>query len=452
MCGIFGVYSKNPLEIVPILHDGLLMLQHRGQEGTGVALSDGQQIIHERRLAKEGNSVRHFFGKFNYTINKFLIGIGHNRYSTAGSSEELKNIQPLLLKETRFGDIAVAHNGTIPNASVMKKMLGSLGDGFSSDSDTEIILKYIVRSKRNDLIEAIIDSLERIVAAYALVFLVKDKLIAVRDPMGFRPLALAEFNNGYLVASETCAFDGLNKTLGVRFLREIEPGELIIIDKNGLKSIKPFRKFPIAQCIFELIYFARPDSRIFGWNAYDFRIKLGYAHAKEHPIRVDAVIAVPDSANYFGDGHAEALGVPHRRGLVRNHYTGRTFIDPIQSNRSKGIRLKLNPIPGMIEGLEISIDDDSIVRGNTSGKIVRMIRNCKPKSITFSVSCPPIISYCPYGIDIKGEEELIASKKTVEEIRQFIEADDLRYLTLRALKELGGPYFCYGCFENKYPF
>lgn len=401
-------------------------------------------------MAPEGNSVKHFFSKFDYADTNFYLGIGHTRYSTAGSVEKIENVQPLL-STTRFGSIALAHNGTLPYAQIFKEKMETDGENFFSDSDSEVILKLIAHSKKDDLIEATTESLEKIKGAYSLLIITPEQLIAARDPFGFRPLALAEFDYGYMIASESCAFDAIEKNLNVKFLREIEPGEMVILESKKIWTTRLPSEAKPARCIFELIYFARPDSTIFGSQTHLFRMNLGRTHAQEHPLRVDGVVAIPDSANFFGDGHAEALGVPHWRALVRNHYTGRTFIEPIVSNRSKNIRLKLNPIPHLIIGRDISTDDDSIVRGNTSRKIIRMLRGCKPRSITFSVSCPPIISYCPYGIDIKKSDELIAPGKTIAEICRLIEADDLRYLSLEALKNLGGPNFCYGCFTGEYP-
>jgi amidophosphoribosyltransferase len=429
------------------------MLQHRGQEGAGAVLSDRVRSIkdfYERRIAKEQDSVKHFFGKFNFTEDEFFMGIAHTRYSTAGSTDKIENVQPLL-NTTRFGTIAIAHNGTLPYAPRLREKMEADGESFFSDSDSEVILKLIAHSQKENLVDAIVESLEKISGAFSLLLMTKDQMIVARDPYGFRPLSLATFNDGYMVASESCAFDPLEKSYGVRFLRDVEPGEIVVMGNGKLESIVLPNKVRRAQCIFELIYFGRPDSKIFGIDAHLFRMQLGYRHALEHPIKVDGVVAIPDSSNYFGDGHASSLGIPHLRALVRNHYTGRTFIDPIQSNRSKSIRLKLNPIPSMINGLDISIDDDSIVRGNTSRKIIRMIRGCNPKSITFSASCPPIISHCPYGIDIKEKGELIAAEKTIEEIRSFIEADDLRYLPIETLKTLGGHDYCYGCFDGRYP-
>lgn len=454
MCGIIGVYSQNGIPLVPLLHDGLIMEQHRGQEGAGAVLSDREHSIKEfygRRISKEGASVKHFFSKFDHETSNFCIGIAHTRYSTAGSSyEKLENFQPIL-RSTKFGTVAIVMNGNLPTYKEIKNELEADGSSFEGDSDTEIILNLVARSKKEDLVSAIIESLQKVSRAYSVIFMTKDKIIAARDPYGFRPLSIAEFDNGYIFASETCAFDAIHRDYGVRFLRDVEPGEVIVIDNDGFQSISPFKEAPKSQCIFELIYFARPDSLIFGIPVYDFRIRLGLAHAVEHPISVDCVIAIPDSSNYFGDGHAMGLEISHCRGLVRNHYSGRTFIDPTQSNRSKSVRLKINPIPGMIKGKNISMDDDSIVRGTTSRKIARMIKTCGPKSIGFSIGSPPVLHPCFFGIDTPDHKQLIAANKSEEEIRSYIGVDFLNYLPLESLKKIGGPNFCYACFDGKYP-
>jgi len=450
MCGIFGVYSERKIPLVPILHDGLLMLNHRGQEGTGVILSDKEHPLrdfHERRISRAGGSVRHFFSKFDHVGGEFYLGMGQNRYSTAGSVDILENLQPMLTHTQKFGWVSLVHNGNIPHA---KKLKEEMSGDFSSDSDTEIILKLIAHSKRNDIESAVIESLEKVEGAYSVIIMTENQMIAARDPYGFRPLSLAVFDDGFMVSSETCAFDAIYRQYNVEYLRDIEPGEVVVIDQFGVKSLKPFEKKPTRQCIFELIYFARPDSFVFGKSAAEFRIETGKEFAKIFPMDIDGVVSIPDSANYFGDGHAFEQRVPHLRAIVRNHYVGRTFINPDQLVRNKNIRTKLNPIKMMLERKRLSVDDDSIVRGNTSRKISRMIRNCKPKSIAFSVSCPPIISHCPYGIDIKGKEELIAADRDIASIRGFIEVDELNYLPIETLKNLGGENFCYGCFNESY--
>ena len=450
MCGIFGVWSENRIEVGPVLHDGLLGLQHRGQEGTGVMIGNGKNPIHYRRISVSDSSVRNFFSKTGLTGILSDKAIGHNRYSTAGSIATIDNLQPFV-RDTKRGTVGIGHNGTLLDTESQRAELMRQGYVFHSDSDTEIILGYIALSKKQDLVSAVIESLNRVRGAYSLLIMNENKIIAARDPHGFRPLSLAEFDQGYLLSSETCAFGFIEKHYGVRYLRDIEPGEIVVITREGLTSIKPFLPAPRHPCVFELIYFGRPDSKIFGRYGYEFRMELGKAHAKEYSWKPSCVVGIPDSANYFADGLAEALEVPHHRALVRSHYTARTFISPEGAKRSNSVRIKLSPIRQLIQGLDIDLADDSIVRGTTSKKIVSMIRNCDPENIFFCVSCPPLIGHCPYGIDIKSRDELIANGRSVEEICNFIGADYLRYLSLKALKSVAGEDFCYGCFTGSYP-
>jgi amidophosphoribosyltransferase len=451
MCGIFGIYSEKPILIGPVLHDGLLGLQHRGQEGTGVMISSGRQPpIHSKRLSTSDSSVRHFFDKTNLSQVVSDKGIGHNRYSTAGASSLLENLQPFV-QNTKYGRVGLGHNGTLLDVAKHRAVLMGSGYSFHSDSDTEIILGYIALSKKDDLASAIIESLSKIRGAYSLLVMNDNKIIAARDPHGFRPLSLATFDYGHVVASETCSFGFVEKKFGVKYLRDVEPGEIVIIKDKATESIKPFPAVLPHFCVFELIYFGRPDSKIFGRHGFEFRMALGKKHAEEHPTDATCVIGIPDSANYFADGQAEALNIPHRRALVRSHYAARTFISPDDGQRSNNVRLKLAPIPPLIENEYIALSDDSIVRGKTSKKAVSMARKCNPKSITFSVSCPPLISHCPYGIDIKTADELIAHNQSINKIRLHIGADALNYLSLDSLKSVAGLDFCYGCFTGKYP-
>jgi amidophosphoribosyltransferase len=451
MCGIFGIYSEKPIFIGPVLHDGLLGLQHRGQEGTGVMISTGgQPPIYSKRLSTSDSSVRHFFDKTDLSRVVSSNAIGHNRYSTAGSKANPENLQPFF-RTNRYGNVGIGHNGTLLNTEKHRLVLMDRGYSFQSNSDSEIILGYISLSKKTDLVSALIESLSKIRGAYSLLVMNDHKIIAARDPHGFRPLSLATFDYGHVVASETCSFGFVEKKFGVKYLRDVEPGEIVIIQDKAIESLRPFPAVSPHFCVFELIYFGRPDSKIFGRNGYEFRMALGKKHAEEYPIGATCVIGIPDSANYFADGQAEALSIPHRRALVRSHYAARTFISPDDGQRSNNVRLKLAPIPPLIENEDIALSDDSIVRGKTSKKTVSMTRKCKPKSITFSVSCPSLISHCPFGIDIKSAEELIAHDKSTNEIRCYIGADALNYLSLDSLKSVAGPDFCYGCFTGKYP-
>lgn len=451
MCGIFGIVSEKPILIGSVLHDGLLGLQHRGQEGTGVMISTkGGPPIHSRRISASDSSVRHFFDKEPIPGVMSDKAMGHNRYSTAGSAACLENLQPFV-QATRHGSVGIAHNGTLLDVKMHRDELMSRGYPFRSNSDTEIILGYLTLSDKSDLVSALVESLSQVRGAYSLLVMNDHKIIAARDPHGFRPLSLATYDFGHIVSSETCAFGFIEKKYGARYLRDVEPGEIVVISKEGLTSLDPFPKTSPRSCVFELIYFSRPDSKIFGRYGFEFRMELGKKHAEEHPLDATCVVGIPDSANYFADGQAEALGIPHRRALVRSHYTARTFISPDGSKRSNNVRLKLSPIPPMIKGEHVSLSDDSIVRGTTSKKMVSMARKCEPESITFSVSSPPLIGFCPYGIDIKTNEELAANQRTIEEICGFIGADDLRYLSLELLKSVAGENFCYGCFSREYP-
>jgi amidophosphoribosyltransferase len=453
MCGIFGIWSERPVEIGPIMHDGLLGLQHRGQEGTGVMIAniaDRKHPIHSRRISTGDSSVRHFFDKTDLSHTISDKAIGHNRYPTAGSDATLENLQPFV-RNTKYGVVGIAHNGTLLDSERQRAELMKRGYSFQSDSDSEIILGHIALSKKADLVSAAIESLSRVRGAYSLLIMNENKIIAARDPHGFRPLTIATFDHGYIVSSETCAFGFVEKKYGTKYLRDVEPGEVVVISKDGLSSFKPFPKTALHQCVFELIYFSRPDSKVFGRDCFEFRMKLGAEHAEKYPINPTCIVGIPDSANYFADGLAEALGIPHRRALVRSHYAARTFISAEGSKRSNNVRLKLSPIRQLIENECIAPADDSIVRGTTSKKMVSMIRRCNPERIIFCVSCPPLIGFCPYGIDIKADEELIANSRSIEEIRSFIGADELHYLSLESLKKVAGEDFCYGCFTGKYP-
>jgi amidophosphoribosyltransferase len=450
MCGIFGVWSENPIEIGPIMHDGLLGLQHRGQEGTGVMIANKRTPIHSRRISTSDSSVRHFFDKTDLSQVFSDKAIGHNRYSTAGSIATIDNLQPFV-RETRHGIVGLGHNGTLLDKDRHRAELMRRGYGFQSDSDSEIILGYIALSRKPDLVSAVIEELSNVRGAYSLLIMNENKIIAARDPHGFRPLSLATFDHGYFFSSETCAFGFVEKKFSAKYLRDVAPGEIVVIEGGKLTSLKPFRSVVHRPCVFELIYFGRPDSRIFGRDGFEFRMELGKEHGRKFEMNPTCVIGIPDSANYFADGLAEVLRVPNRRALVRSHYTTRTFISPDGAKRSNNVRLKLSPIRPMIKGERVALADDSIVRGTTSKKMVSMVRSCEPESIDFCVSCSPIIGYCPYGVDIKSDEELIASQRTVEETRDFIGADGLHYLPLESLKKVAGENFCYGCFTRKYP-
>ena len=468
-CGIFGVFGSDSAAVNT--YYGLHALQHRGQEASGIVTRsfNGDGKAHFNIVKGEG-LVSEVFADHEI-LKETLKGnssIGHNRYSTTGASKSRKNIQPFMVNY-RMGNLAIGHNGNLTNAKELRNELVNEGAIFQTTSDTEVILHLIARSKLDNQIDQILEALRKIKGAYCVVILTDDKLIAARDPLGFRPLSLGKLNNTFLVASETCAFD----IQSAGFLREVNPGELVVIDKDSLGSgeIKSFRingnPEPKKHCVFEYIYFSRPDSYIFGHNVDKMRRRLGKVLARKHPVtdpdgeRV-YVISVPDSSNTTALGYARELekeGIDARSeiGLIRSHYIGRTFIQPGQSNRQIGVRIKFNVVKGVLEGRTVVIVDDSIVRGTTSKQLVHLIREANPKSIHLRISSPPIMHPCFYGMDFPSKEELIAHqlKGNIEEIKKYLEVDSLEYLTidemLEAVSEAGEENFCTACFSGKYP-
>ena len=442
-CGVFGVY--NHPEASNLTYLGLYALQHRGQESCGIVSSDGTLHAHKRM-----GLVADVFG--NQEIFKKLPGksaIGHVRYSTAGASVE-KNVQPIMVDYSR-GSIAVAHNGNLVNAQLLKAELEAYGSIFQTTMDTEIIIHLLAASKTNSLVDRIVDALKRIKGAYCLLFLTESRMIAVRDPNGFRPLCLGKLGNGWVVASESCALD----LIEAEFVREIEPGEMIVCNTDGsIESLFPFKKVDPTPCIFEFVYFARPDSYIFGKNVYLTRKELGRQLAREYKVDADVVIAVPDSGVPAAMGYAEEAGIPFELGLIRNHYVGRTFIEPAQAIRHFGVKIKLNPVREILEGKRVVIIDDSIVRGTTSRKIVKMVRHAGAKEVHMRISSPPTSYPCYYGIDTPNRKELISSSHSIEEIRRYITADSLGYLSEEGLLKsvsVGKTNFCKACFAGDYP-
>ncbi len=442
-CGIFGIF--NHPEASNLTYLGLYALQHRGQESCGIVSSDGQGLHSHKSMGL----VADVFG--NQEIFKNLPGraaIGHVRYSTTGASV-LKNIQPILVDYSR-GSIAVAHNGNIVNAQIIKDELEAWGSIFQTTMDTEIIVHLLATSKTSSLVERITDALNRIKGAYCLLFLTETRMVAVRDPHGFRPLCLGKQGDAYVVASESCALD----LIEAQFIREIEPGEIVVIDKNGVTSHFPFKKAEPTPCIFEFVYFSRPDSYIFGRNVYQVRKELGRQLAREHRIDADIVIPVPDSGVPSALGYAEESGIRFELGLIRNHYVGRTFIEPQQSIRHFGVKIKLNPVREVLEGKRVIVIDDSIVRGTTSRKIVKMVRNAGAKEVHVLISSPPTSYPCYYGIDTPNRKELISSSHTIEEINRYITADSLGYLSREGLLHSVGTEnssYCRACFSGEYP-
>jgi amidophosphoribosyltransferase len=442
-CGIFGVYGHP--EAANLTYLGLYALQHRGQESAGIVSSDGKGIY----AHKEMGLVAEIFDK---DVIKRLPGcnaIGHVRYSTAGGSH-LKNAQPFVFDYSK-GGIAIAHNGNLINAQELRDQLEREGSIFQSTMDTEVIIHLFARAAFGSTVERIITALQQVKGAYSLLFLNEKELIAVRDPHGFRPLVLGRIKQGYVVGSETCAFD----LIEAEYIREIEPGEVVVINEAGIESFHPFPQVDHRLCIFEFIYFARPDSYIFGHNVYQVRRELGVQLAKEHPVEADVVIATPDSGIPSAIGFAHQSGIPLELGIIRNHYVGRTFIEPRDTIRHFGVKIKLNAVKEAISDKRVVVLDDSIVRGTTARKNMRMIKNAGAKEVHARISCPPITGSCFYGIDTPTCEELIASSQSVEEIRRFMGVDSLGYLSLEGLKRCVAPdedEFCYACFNNDYPF
>ncbi len=442
-CGIFGIY--NHPEASNLTYLGLYALQHRGQESCGIVSSDGLGL----HAHKSMGLVADVFG--NQEIFKSLPGkaaIGHVRYSTTGSSV-IKNVQPIMVDYSR-GSIAVAHNGNLVNAQIIKDELEAWGSIFQTTMDTEIIVHLLASSKANSLVERLGEALNRIKGAYCLLFITETRMIAARDPHGFRPLCLGKLGDAYVVASESCALD----LIEADFIREIEPGEIIEIDKNGMTSHFPLKKAEPAPCIFEFVYFARPDSFIFGKNVYQVRKELGRELAREHKIEADVVIPVPDSGVPAAMGYAEESGIRFELGLIRNHYVGRTFIEPRQSIRHFGVKIKLNPVREVLKGKRVIVIDDSIVRGTTSRKIVKMVRNAGAKEAHVLISSPPTSYPCYYGIDTPTRKELISTSHTIDEITRYITADSLGYLSREGLlTAVGGNdgTYCRACFSGDYP-
>ena len=443
-CGIFGVYSKEVRDdIMGLGYYGLFALQHRGQESAGLTVSNKGNL----ETIKGMGLVSEVFTDKDLTENKGNALIGHVRYSTTGSSS-LMNAQPLG-GYFMLGQFAIAHNGNLVNTATLRRQLESESAVFQTTTDTELILNLLSRYSRNGIKSMIVNTMKVIKGSFALVMLIGDKLIGVRDPNGIRPLCLGKINGGtYVLASETCALD----TVDAKFIRDIEPGEIVIIDSDGVDSIKYEKESSKAPCSFEYIYFARPDTKIDGIDVYSVRHQTGKFLYKQNPIEADVVIGVPDSGIPAAIGYSEESKIPYGIGLVKNKYIGRTFISPSQELREKSVKVKLNAIRKVVEGKRVVVIDDSLVRGTTSKKIVKMLREAGAKEVHFRSASPVVKNECYFGIDIATKKELIGSNMSLEEIREKIDADSLDYLTLENLKlTLGGTNFCMGCFTGNYP-
>ncbi len=441
-CGVFGIFGHP--EASKLTYLGLYALQHRGQEAAGIASSDGADIHSHKSLG----SVQEIFTPQVLASLPGAVAIGHTRYSTAGDNTVV-NAQPVVI-DCNKGKIALGHNGNLTNALEMRRKLEHRGSIFQTTSDTEVIVHLIARSSARNLSGAIADALNQVEGAYSLLLLARDEMYAIRDPRGFRPLALGRLDGAWAVASETCAFD----LIDAEYVREIEPGEMVRISRGGVESIRFAPEKQNQQCIFEHVYFSRPDSVVFGRPVNQSREQLGRLLAKEHPVEADIVTPVPDSGVPAAVGYAAESGIPFRMALIRNHYVGRTFIEPEQAIRDFGVKLKLNPVRRMIEGQRVILVDDSIVRGTTSRKIVRLVRDAGATEVHVRISCPPTISPCYYGVDTPRRDELIAARNSVEEIRKFLGADSLGYLSLpslRAAVEDTQGKFCTSCYTGSYP-
>ncbi|HTP05620.1 MAG TPA: amidophosphoribosyltransferase [Nitrospirota bacterium] len=440
-CGVFGIYGHP--DAANLTYLGLYSLQHRGQESAGIVSSDGKQLYGQKAMGL----VADIFVEERIKKLPGYAAIGHNRYSTTGESAAI-NIQPILVNFA-LGSLAIAHNGNLVNAGILKDELEAYGSIFQSTMDSEVIIHLIAQSRMATMHERIVDALGHVQGSYSLLLITENELIAVRDPNGFRPLSLAELDGAYVVASETCAFDLIEAT----YIREIAPGEMVVINSKGIHSSFPFKKADPSHCIFEFIYFARPDSMVFGQNVYSIRKEFGRQLARETNIAADVVIPVPDSGVPAALGYAEEAGIPFDTGLIRNHYVGRTFIEPRQSIRHFGVKIKLNPVRDALKGKRVVVVDDSIVRGTTSKKIIKMIRNAGATEIHMRISSPPTSYPCFYGIDTPTRQELIASSHSIEEIRKYITADTLGYISMDGIQKVV-PYrmnYCAACFDGAYP-
>src|SRR5215468_1256187 len=442
-CGVFGIFGHE--EAARLTYLGLYALQHRGQESAGIVSSDGSVLRAELGMGH----VNDIFQEKSLTRLSGRAAIGHVRYSTAGKVS-INEAQPFLVK-CGFGQIALCHNGNLPDATEARHRLEMEGAIFSSTSDTEVVLHRIARSRAVDVVDAVVESLKNEEGAFSMLFATPESVIAARDPRGFRPLCMGDLDGATVFASETCAFD----LIGATYIRDVEPGEIIIVDSRGLRSFYAFEPKRVTHCVFEHVYFSRPDSLVFGRSVNKSRHRMGKQLARECPAEADIVVPVPDSGVAAAIGYAAQSGLKFRFALVRNHYVGRTFIEPQSQIRHFGVKIKLNPVRDLIEGKRVVLIDDSLVRGTTSKKIVKMVRDAGAVEVHMRISCPPTIAPCYYGVDTPTKEELIAAQNSIEDIRRYLDADSLGYLSIEGLLEAvgdpGAAKFCTACYTGNYP-
>lgn len=441
-CAVMAVYGHP--EAANLTYLGLYALQHRGQESSGIVSTNGTSHLAEIGMGL----VSEIFNEDKITALAGHAAIGHNRYSTQGESH-IRNAQPISIMYHN-GPLALAHNGNLINAKTLRENLEKEGSIFRSTMDSEVIIHLIAKSRKTRLVDQVVDALSQIKGAYSIAIMGANEIIAVRDPHGFRPLSIGRLGSAYVIASETCAFD----LIDAKYWRDVAPGEVVVINEEGMFSSFPFPKAPKRHCIFEYIYFARPDSSIFGASVHMVRKEFGRRLAEESPVDADCVVPVPDSGIVAALGYSERSGIPFDKGIIRNHYVGRTFIEPTQSIRHFGVKIKLNPVKEVMQGKRVILVDDSIVRGTTSRKLIKMARDAGAKEVHMRISSPPTTHSCFYGIDTPARSELIAATYSVEEIRDYLEVDSLAYISipgmLSAVKGREGD-FCTACFDGNYP-
>jgi amidophosphoribosyltransferase len=442
-CGVFGIFAREALDVSSITYYGLYALQHRGQESAGIAIANDEGV----QCRKDMGLVADVFDQETLKTMKGSIAIGHVRYSTTGDSN-VNNAHPIIGKY-KLGNIAIAHNGNLVNADIIKELLEDCGCVFQTSIDSEVILNLIARGAKRGLERAVVDAIQAIKGSYAIVLLTEDKLIGVRDPNGIRPLCIGKINDSYVLCSESCALDAV----GAELVRDVEPGEIVIIDKDGMRSVSFAERIKPETCAFEYIYFARPDSIIDGINVYTARIEAGKRLFKESQVEADIVVGVPDSGMQAAIGYAKASGIAYETGFIKNKYVGRTFISPSQDLRERAVAVKLNPLKVNVEGKRVILIDDSIVRGTTSRKLVESLRKAGAVEVHFRAASPVVKYPCYFGIDTPYRSELIGAQNDLESIRQEIGADSLAYLSIEGLLDsLGGDNrFCLGCFNGIYP-